>query len=161
MLPGSVDAAHVAEFYDRSDVLVLPTFYEGYGMAVAEALARGIPVVSTRTGAIPDLVGTEAGVLVPPGDEAALAEALRSVIDDPLLRARLQAGAREARSRLRDLGALGCHVGRRPAAIGCLGCTTWNRLAPSGWRCASPRTTRPGRSGSSTSPWPRCAKLRP
>ena len=57
----------VAEFYDRSDVLVLPTFYEGYGMAVAEALARGIPVVSTRTGAIPDLVGTEAGVLVPPG----------------------------------------------------------------------------------------------
>src|SRR5688500_898093 len=47
VLPGSVDPAHVAEFYDRSDVLVLPTLYEGYGMAVAEALARGIPVIST------------------------------------------------------------------------------------------------------------------
>jgi len=95
-----VDPAHVAEFYDHADLLVMPTFYEGYGMAVAEALARGIPVVGTATGAIPDLVGADAGVVVPPGDEAALAAALQSVIDDPSLRARLQAGARAARDRL-------------------------------------------------------------
>jgi glycosyltransferase involved in cell wall biosynthesis len=100
VLPGSVDAAHVAEFYDHSDLLVLPTFYEGYGMAVAEALARGIPVIGTDTGAIPDLVGSDAGLLVPAGDEAALASALQMVLDDPSLRARLQAGARQARERL-------------------------------------------------------------
>ena len=57
-------------------------------------------MVGTTTGAIPDLVGADAGVLVPPGDEAALAAALQSVIDDPSLRARLQAGARAARDRL-------------------------------------------------------------
>ena len=100
VLPGSVDSAHVAGFYDHSDLLVLPTFYEGYGMAVAEALARGVPVIGTDTGAIPDLVGSDAGLLVPPGDEAALAGALQSVLDDASLRARLQAGARQARERL-------------------------------------------------------------
>ena len=56
-------------------------------MVVAEALARGIPVVSTMTGAIPDLVGADAGLLVPVGDEDALTAALRSVIDDAPLRA--------------------------------------------------------------------------
>ena len=100
ILAGSQNAARVAEFYDGSDVMVLPTFYEGYGMAVAEALARGIPVVGTITGAIPDLVGADAGLLVPVGDEAALSTALRSVIEDAPLRARLQAGARQARERL-------------------------------------------------------------
>jgi glycosyltransferase involved in cell wall biosynthesis len=62
-------------------------------MAVAEALSYGLPVVSTRTGAIPDLVGDEAGVLVEPGDVYALGDALARVIGDPALRARLAAGA--------------------------------------------------------------------
>jgi glycosyltransferase involved in cell wall biosynthesis len=86
--------------YDTSDVFVLPTWYEGYGMAVAEALARGLPVVSSATGAIGALVTAEAGVLVPPGDVPALARALRSVIDDTTLRTRLARGAREVRRRL-------------------------------------------------------------
>lgn len=55
-LVGDLDAAAVAAQYDRADVFVLPTLYEGYGMAVAEALARGLPVISTATGAIADLV---------------------------------------------------------------------------------------------------------
>ena len=67
-LVGDLDAAAVAVHYDRADLFVLPTLYEGYGMAVAEALARGLPVVSTATGAIPDLVGSDAGIVVPPGD---------------------------------------------------------------------------------------------
>jgi glycosyltransferase involved in cell wall biosynthesis len=100
VLAGSVDAAEVAALYDTADLLVMPTLYEGYGMVVAEALARGVPVVSTTTGAIPDLVGDDAGLLVPPGDETSLAAALQSVLDDPQVRARLQAGARRARERL-------------------------------------------------------------
>ena len=86
--------------YDRADLFVLATLYEGYGMAVAEALARGLPVVSTSTGAIADLVGTEAGVVVPPGDRAAFAAALTRVLVDADLRARLAAGARRVRDRL-------------------------------------------------------------
>jgi glycosyltransferase involved in cell wall biosynthesis len=86
--------------YDAADVFVLPTWYEGYGMAVAEALARGLPVVSSATGAIGDLVGEDAGLLVPPGDPAALAKALSTVIDDPAQRARLAHGARRVRERL-------------------------------------------------------------
>ena len=54
--------------YDAADVFVLPTRYEGYGMAVAEAVARGLPVVELATPArIPDLVDERSGVLVPPG----------------------------------------------------------------------------------------------
>jgi glycosyltransferase involved in cell wall biosynthesis len=99
--------------YDASDVFVLPTWYEGYGMAVAEALARGLPVVSSATGAIGELVTAEAGVLVPPGDVAALARALGTVIVDEPLRARLADGARRVRSRLPswdDAAALMAHT---------------------------------------------------
>ena len=69
-------------------------------MAVAEALARGLPVVSTSTGAIPDLVGADAGWLVPPATSADWVEALARCVEDANLRARLAAGARRARSRL-------------------------------------------------------------
>jgi len=74
--------------------------HEGYGMVVAEALARGLPVVSTATGAIRDLVGDEAGIVVPPGDLAALADALSRVLGDADLRARLADGARRVREHL-------------------------------------------------------------
>jgi glycosyltransferase involved in cell wall biosynthesis len=71
-------------------------------MAVAEALARGVPVVSTSTGAIADLVGDDAGLLVPPGDAVALTRALSSVVTDAALRRRLAGGARRAGARLRS-----------------------------------------------------------
>ena len=74
--------------------------HEGYGMALAEALARGLPVVSTLAGAVRDTVPADAGLLVPVGDTAALRGALASVLDDAALRARLAAGARRARERL-------------------------------------------------------------
>jgi glycosyltransferase involved in cell wall biosynthesis len=100
VLAGSVDPALVAQFYHRADVLVMPTFYEGYGMAVAEALARGVPVVATMTGAIPELVGSDAGLLVPPSEVELLRDALHRVLTDAALRDRLRDGARAVRNRL-------------------------------------------------------------
>lgn len=99
-LIGESDEAGVAAHYDRADVFVLPTEYEGYGMVVAEALARGLPVISTPTGAIPDLVGDDAGILVPPGDVPALAAALSGIVRDAGLRSRLANGAVLSRDRL-------------------------------------------------------------
>jgi glycosyltransferase involved in cell wall biosynthesis len=99
-LVGELNADEIEECYDRADVFVLATLRETYGMAVAEALARGLPVVSTSTGAIPALVGTEAGLLVSPGDVRGLSFALSRVIDDDDLRARLAGGARRIRPSL-------------------------------------------------------------
>jgi glycosyltransferase involved in cell wall biosynthesis len=99
LLAGEVDESTLAACYDGADVFVLPTFYEGYGMAVAEALAHGLPVISSATGAIPELLSDGAGLLVPPGDPEALAAALLQVLD-PDARAQLAQGARQARNRL-------------------------------------------------------------
>jgi len=99
-LHGEVDAAALQGFYDRADVFVLPSLHEGYGMALAEALARGLPVVSSTAGAIVDTVPPAAGLLVPPGDVLALRRALARVLDEPALRAGLAAGARAARRQL-------------------------------------------------------------
>jgi glycosyltransferase involved in cell wall biosynthesis len=100
MLAGDMNAAQLAVEYDRADLFVLPTLYEGYGMAVAEALARGLPVVSTATGAIAQLVGECAGIVVPPGDRIAFSAALARVLGDASLRDRLAAGARAVRDHL-------------------------------------------------------------
>jgi glycosyltransferase involved in cell wall biosynthesis len=97
---GELDEGALAALYDSADLFVHPTLHETYGMVVAEALARGLPVVSAATGAIPDLVGADAGLLVPPGDADALTDALSAVLGDDHLRERLAAGARRVRDRL-------------------------------------------------------------
>ena len=99
-LYGEVSAAELQSMYGQADAVVLPSYFEGYGMALAEALAHGLPVVSTTAGAIPDTVPREAGVLVPPGDAVALRAALAALLDEPALRTRLTAGARAARAGL-------------------------------------------------------------
>ena len=99
-LAGELDAGALAVCYDSADVFVLPTLGETYGMAVAEALSHGLPVVSTSTGAIPELVGDEAGLVVAPGDGQALAGALSLMLTDRGVRERFAAGARRVRDRL-------------------------------------------------------------
>lgn len=99
-LKGAVAPAQLAAFYASADVFVLPSRYEGFGMAYAEAIAHGLPVIGTTAGAIPDTVPPEAGMLVPPDDRVALAAALRRLIAHPEARARLAAGARAAADRL-------------------------------------------------------------
>jgi glycosyltransferase involved in cell wall biosynthesis len=99
-LAGELDRDGVADLYDRADLFVLPTLQETHPLSVMEALARGLPVISTTTGAIPYLVGDAAGVLVPTGDVAALATTLNDVVRNPERRAALARGARTARERL-------------------------------------------------------------
>ena len=88
------------QHYARAGVFVSPTEYEGYGMAVAEAIASGLPVVSTPTGAIRQIVGRDAGILVPPGDVGALAAALERMLTDARARRQFRAGALRRRSAL-------------------------------------------------------------
>ena len=95
-----LNAAALDEQFRRSDVFVLATWRETFGMAVAEALARGIPVVSTTTGEIPRLVAGGAGHLVPPGSVEQLSMAIARVLGDAAYRAQLNAAALAARERL-------------------------------------------------------------
>ena len=97
---GEVDGPALEALYAQADLFVLPSFHEGYGMALAEALAHGLPIVSCAAGAIADTVPASAGVLVPPGDADALRDALRRLMDDTAWRATLAAGARAAAERL-------------------------------------------------------------
>ena len=97
---GELSGEALDRAYDAADVFVLATWQETFGMAVAEALARSLPIVSTTTGAIPAIVGAEAGLLVAPGDVDGLGHALTRVIGDEELRQRLRAGATRMRSRL-------------------------------------------------------------
>src|SRR6516225_2116923 len=97
---GAVPPERVVELYLASDVFVLASRFEGYGMALAEAIAHGLPVVSTMAGAIPDTVPAGTGLLVPPDDTAALAQALRRLISDRAERQRLAMKARAAAAQL-------------------------------------------------------------
>jgi len=97
-LVGPLDPAARDAAYAAADLAVAPSRTETYGMAVAEALARGLPLVATTGGGLPDTVGhapdgTRPGLLVPPGDPAALAGALRRWFDEPAFRAELRAAA--------------------------------------------------------------------
>lgn len=93
---GPVDEPRDA--YAACDIFCLPSHYEAFGIVLAEAMAQTRPVVSTRAGGIPDVVG-EAGVLVAPRDPRALAEAIQTLL----------ANAR----RRRELGEIGCERAKR------------------------------------------------
>jgi glycosyltransferase involved in cell wall biosynthesis len=92
---GPVADAEVAGAYAAADVVVAPSRIESYGLVVTEALARGIPVIATSAGGIPEALGSTAdgqrpGLLVAPDDPDAFAAALRSWLEGPDLRLRLR-----------------------------------------------------------------------
>jgi glycosyltransferase involved in cell wall biosynthesis len=95
-LAGAVDGATLDALWAGADAFVLASRHEGYGMAYAEAIARGLPVVGTTAGAIPEAVPAGAGLLVPPDDPGALRAALRTMVENRDARARLAAAARVA-----------------------------------------------------------------
>ena len=95
-LAGELSSRELAREYEAADMFVLPSFHEGYGMAFAEALIHGLPIVATTAGAIPETVPAKAALFVPPGDVTTLRAALARAIHDDQLRARLAAGAAEA-----------------------------------------------------------------
>lgn len=97
----------LAAAYHGSDLFVLASALEGYGMAFAEALARGLPVVGSGAGAVRDTVPEQAGLIVPAGDREALRDALSRAIGDDDFRRKLAKGAHAAGRRLPDWTAAG------------------------------------------------------
>ncbi|MEM8878110.1 MAG: glycosyltransferase family 4 protein [Pseudomonadota bacterium] len=89
-------------FYYDADVFVLAAHYEGYGMAFAEAVAAGLPIIGTTGGAIPQTVPDGCGILVEPGDVDGLRRALETVISSPDLRASMTAASRAAAAQFKD-----------------------------------------------------------
>jgi glycosyltransferase involved in cell wall biosynthesis len=97
---GAVSPSHITSLYTQADIFVLASRYEGYGMAYAEALAQGLPIIGTTGGAIPDVVPQDAGILVPPDDARSLANALSLLIQNKITRASFAAGAQKAAANL-------------------------------------------------------------
>jgi glycosyltransferase involved in cell wall biosynthesis len=86
----SVD--ELVRLYNQAQILVSPSLYEGFGLPAAEAMACGTPVIATTAGAFPEtIVHNETGVLVPPADAGALADAMTALLADPARRARMGA----------------------------------------------------------------------
>ncbi len=93
---GRVSSEQLVRLYNRAQILVSPSVYEGFGLPAAEAQACGTAVVSTTAGALPEVVEHgETGWLVPPADAHALAEAIRRLMADAEMRARMGAAGRQ------------------------------------------------------------------
>ncbi len=93
---GFIPNAELGPYYERAAVVCCPSLREGFGVACLEAMAHGRPVVAGAVGGLLDLVEDGVtGLLVPPGDAAALRAALERLLGDPELRARMGAAARE------------------------------------------------------------------
>ena len=94
-LMGALKQEQIGELCSESDVFVQPSLREGLPVAVIEAMARGLPVIASNIAGVPELVSdSDTGLLVPPGDARALADAIARLIASPGLRAELSARAR-------------------------------------------------------------------
>jgi glycosyltransferase involved in cell wall biosynthesis len=97
---GRITTEELAKRYCTAEVAVVPSLYEGFGFPAAEAMSCGIPVVSTTAGALTEVVDEESGILVPPGDHMAIAEAVKRLMGDEALRQRMGAAGRARVERL-------------------------------------------------------------
>ena len=88
-LAGTVVPATLARFYDTADLFVMASLFEGYGMVLAEAMARGLPIVCTTGGAASETVPDAAAIKVAPGDGRALTGAIDKALRDKRLRSRM------------------------------------------------------------------------
>jgi glycosyltransferase involved in cell wall biosynthesis len=115
VLHGELSPARVGAMYAAADVFALPSVGEAFGMAFAEAMSAGLPVVAVRSGNVPELVtdGHE-GLLVDPFDVPGLARALRRLVDDEALR---RDASRAARMRARRLPTWDASAARFAAAL--------------------------------------------
>ncbi len=95
-LAGRVSQSDLEDLYRSASLFALATRYEGYGMVFDEALARGLPIVSCATGAVPHTVPDDAGLLVPVDAPGALANALKQMLTNPALRTRMGDAAARA-----------------------------------------------------------------
>jgi glycosyltransferase involved in cell wall biosynthesis len=112
-LPGWIDAGMAQDYLANADILVLPSHNEGLPIAILEAMAAGLAIVTTPVGAVPDAIRDgQTGLLVPPGDVDALAAALRRLITDPPLRSQL---GRRARERFQADFSIRAHIERLAA----------------------------------------------
>jgi len=93
---GHVGADKLAQLYSSAEIAVTASLYEGFGLPAAEAMACGTPVIATRAGALPEIVGEHGtGILVPPADPPALAAAIKRLLADKQLRQRMGDAARK------------------------------------------------------------------
>jgi glycosyltransferase involved in cell wall biosynthesis len=92
----AVSNDRMVELYAEATVAVVPSLYEGFSLPAVEAMACGVPLVTTRGGALPEVVGEDGvtAMLVPPGDAGALALAMETIMAEPELGVRLSAAAR-------------------------------------------------------------------
>ena len=93
VVSGAVDDATRDAHYANADIFVLASHYEGFGMVLTEALAHGLPIVTTTGGAAAETVSAKVAARVPPGDPSALRQALRHLIENPLARQELAEAA--------------------------------------------------------------------
>lgn len=94
---GRVSTEELVRLYNRAELVVSPSLYEGFGLPAAEAMACEAPLIATTGGAFPEIIDHDrTGWLVPPGDARALAEAIRMFMANPELRARLGKAGRQS-----------------------------------------------------------------
>ena len=99
---GEIDDEQLEAHYHQADVFLLPSFHEGYGMVLSEAIAHGLPIICSDAGAMPQTVPEGAGILVPPGDVSSLSDALLTFMSNKQQRHQLQKAAVQARQHLRS-----------------------------------------------------------
>jgi glycosyltransferase involved in cell wall biosynthesis len=118
---GTMPHAELLQLYRerRVDCVVLPSvdlgggLHEGISVALIEAMAHGVPAIATRTGGLPELLDGGAGLLVPPGDAGALADALERVLGSATLRAELVYAGRRRVEEEFDVAAIARELARR------------------------------------------------